>query len=66
MKEYIGKPEDKLTNLMDPANPIMSGRGAEPRLVHEGQDRPALVLRSRRPALREAFDVFAEQDRPAL
>ena len=25
MKEFIGKPEDKLMNLMDPANPIMSG-----------------------------------------
>ena len=25
MKEYIGKPEEKLMNLMDPANPIMSG-----------------------------------------
>jgi len=25
MKEFIGKPEDKLINLMDPANPVMSG-----------------------------------------
>src|SRR5438477_11679951 len=25
MKEFIGKPEDKLVNLMDPANPMMSG-----------------------------------------
>ncbi|HLW67736.1 MAG TPA: 2-oxoacid:acceptor oxidoreductase family protein [Gemmataceae bacterium] len=25
MKEYIGAPKDKLINLMDPANPIMSG-----------------------------------------
>src|SRR5438477_4326091 len=25
MKEYIGEPKTKLTNLMDPANPIMSG-----------------------------------------
>lgn len=25
MKEFIGRPEDKLVNLMDPANPIMSG-----------------------------------------
>ena len=25
MKEYVGKPEDKLTNLMDPESPIMSG-----------------------------------------
>src|ERR1700752_3466334 len=25
MKEFIGKPEDHLVNLMDPANPMMSG-----------------------------------------
>ena len=25
MKEFVGKPEDKLLNLMDPANPVMSG-----------------------------------------
>jgi pyruvate-ferredoxin/flavodoxin oxidoreductase len=25
MKEYVGKPEDKLVNLMDPESPIMSG-----------------------------------------
>ncbi|MFP6648075.1 MAG: hypothetical protein VB817_01360, partial [Pirellulaceae bacterium] len=25
MKDYVGKPEDKLTNLMDTENPIMSG-----------------------------------------
>jgi pyruvate-ferredoxin/flavodoxin oxidoreductase len=25
MKEYIGSPAEKLTNLMDPANPVMSG-----------------------------------------
>src|SRR5213082_1936241 len=25
MKEYIGSPKEKLTNLMDPANPLMSG-----------------------------------------
>ena len=48
MKEYIGSPKEKLINLMDPANPLMSGRGAEPGLVHEGQDRPALVLRPHR------------------
>jgi pyruvate-ferredoxin/flavodoxin oxidoreductase len=25
MKEFVGDPKDKLTNLMDPANPVMSG-----------------------------------------
>src|SRR5271163_1699771 len=25
MKDYIGDPKEKLTNLMDPANPVMSG-----------------------------------------
>ncbi len=25
MKQYVGRPEDKLKNLMDPANPVMSG-----------------------------------------
>ena len=25
MKEYVGKPSDKIMNLMDPGNPIMSG-----------------------------------------
>src|SRR5262249_60978679 len=27
MKEYIGDPRERLTNLMDPANPVMSGGG---------------------------------------
>ena len=25
MREFVGNPKDKLMNLMDPANPIMSG-----------------------------------------
>ena len=45
MKEFVGKPEDKLVNLMDPANPMMSGVVQNQDSLHEGQNRPALVLR---------------------
>ena len=50
-----------------PGQPDDVGRGAEPGLVHEGQDRPALVLRPRRARpSREAFEEFYRQDRPAV
>jgi hypothetical protein len=57
-----GRPSRVLMNLMDPANPLMSGRRAESRLVHEREDRPTLVLRPRRAgADGSAFDEFRRQ-----
>ena len=48
MKEYIGEPEGEADQPDGSGQPDDVGRGAESRFVHEGQDRPALVLRPRR------------------
>ena len=48
MKEFVGDPKEKLIEPDGPGQPDDVGRGAEPGLVHEGQDRPAVVLRPRR------------------
>ena len=48
MKEYIGNPNEKLIESDGPGQPDDVGRGAESGFVHEGQNRPALVLRPRR------------------
>ena len=45
MKEFIGEPEGQADEPDGPGQPDDVGRGAESGLVHEGQDRPALVLR---------------------
>ena len=58
MKEFVGSPEERLVNLMDPANPLMSG-------VVQNQDsymKGKLAQRSYydkcHPALQSAFDEF--------
>ena len=58
MKEFVGRPEERLVNLMDPANPLMSG-------VVQNQDsymKGKLAQRSYydkcHPALQSAFDEF--------
>jgi pyruvate-ferredoxin/flavodoxin oxidoreductase len=61
MKEFIGKPEDKLTNLVDPANPIMSGVVQNQDSYMKGKIAQRWYYDRVGPALRDAFDVFAEQ-----
>lgn len=60
MKEYVGRPEDKLLNLMDPANPLMSGVVQNQDSYMKGKIAQRHYLERVRPALREAFDVFYE------
>ncbi len=50
MKEYIGDPKEKLDQPDGPGQPDDVRRGPEPGFVHEGEDRPALVLRPHRPS----------------
>ena len=52
------RPEGEADQPDGPGQPADVGRGAEPGLVHEGQDRPALVLRSGRAVLEESFEQF--------
>ncbi|MBI5761197.1 MAG: 2-oxoacid:acceptor oxidoreductase family protein [Planctomycetales bacterium] len=58
MKEYIGKPEDKLLNLMDPANPVMSGVVQNQDSYMKGKIAQRWYYDQVDPALREAFDEF--------
>ena len=58
MRDFVGKPEDKLVNLMDPSHPVMSG-------VVQNQDSYMKGKISQRwyydqvvPALEDAFDEF--------
>ena len=55
------QPEGEAHQPDGPGQPGHVRRGAKPGLVHEGQDRPALVLRPVEPALEEAFEVFAKK-----
>src|SRR5438128_1516895 len=58
MKEYIGKPEDKLMNLMDPANPMMSGVVQNQDSYMKGKIAQRWYYDQCEPSLREAFDEF--------
>src|SRR5436305_1600615 len=58
MKEYIGKPEDKLINLMDPANPIMSGVVQNQDSYMKGKIAQRWYYDQVEPCLREAFEEF--------
>ena len=61
MKEFVGKPEDKLTNLLDPTRPLMSGVVQNQDSYMKGKIAQRWYYDRVGPALREAFDVFAEQ-----
>lgn len=61
MKAYIGKPEDKLTNLMDPASPLMSGVVQNQDSYMKGKLAQRWYYEQVEPALREAFDEFYRQ-----
>jgi pyruvate-ferredoxin/flavodoxin oxidoreductase len=58
MKAYIGKPEDKLINLMDTANPMMSGVVQNQDSYMKGKIAQRWYYDQCEPALREAFEEF--------
>jgi len=61
MKEYIGSPAEKSTNLMDTANPIMSGVVQNQDSYMKGKIAQRWYYDRVGPALREAFDLFYEK-----
>src|SRR5512134_1210657 len=61
MKEFIGKPEDKLTNLMDPANPIMSGVVQNQDSYMKGKIAQRWYYDRIPQALEDSFDEFAKK-----
>src|SRR5438874_5359850 len=58
MKEYIGDPKEKLTNLMDPASPMMSGVVQNQDSYMKGKIAQRTYYDKCEPALQEAFDEF--------
>lgn len=61
MKEYIGDPKGKLINLMDPANPLMSGVVQNQDSYMKGKIAQRWYYDRVEPALEEAFDLFAQK-----
>jgi pyruvate-ferredoxin/flavodoxin oxidoreductase len=61
MKEYIGDPKQKLTNLMDPANPVMSGVVQNQDSYMKGKIAQRWYYDRVPQALEEAFDEFAKK-----
>ncbi len=58
MKEFVGNPRDKLVNLMDPANPMMSGVVQNQDSYMKGKIAQRWYYDQVEPALAEAFDEF--------
>src|SRR6266446_6203354 len=61
MKEFIGSPAEKLVNLLDPANPIMSGVVQNQDSYMKGKIAQRWYYDRVGPALDEAFAEFAEK-----
>jgi pyruvate-ferredoxin/flavodoxin oxidoreductase len=61
MKEYVGNPKEKLINLMDPANPMMSGVVQNQDSYMKGKIAQRWYYDRIAPALEEAFDEFARK-----
>ena len=61
MKEYVGNPNEKLVNLMDPANPLMSGVVQNQDSYMKGKVAQRWYYDRVAPALEDAFDVFAKK-----
>ena len=61
MKEFVGQPEEKLMNLMDPANPMMSGVVQNQDSYMKGKIAQRWYYDRVAPALTEAFDEFRRQ-----
>ena len=58
MKEFIGSPADKLVNLMDPGNPVMSGVVQNQDSYMKGKIAQRWYYDQVGPALEDAFDEF--------
>jgi len=58
MKEFVGDPKVKLTNLMDPANPMMSGVVQNQDSYMKGKIAQRWYYDRVMPALEEAFEEF--------
>src|ERR1700687_3736563 len=58
MKEFIGSPKAKLINLMDPANPVMSGTVQNQDSYMKGKIAQRWYYDRVKPALEEAFEEF--------
>jgi len=58
MKDFIGDPKEKLYNLMDTANPIMSGVVQNQDSYMKGKIAQRWYYDRVGPALQDAFDVF--------
>jgi pyruvate-ferredoxin/flavodoxin oxidoreductase len=58
MKHFVGKPEDKLMNLMDPSNPIMSGVVQNQDSYMKGKIAQRYYYDQVMPSLEEAFAEF--------
>jgi pyruvate-ferredoxin/flavodoxin oxidoreductase len=61
MKGYVGDPREKLTNLMDPANPMMSGVVQNQDSYMKGKIAQRWYYDRIGPALEDAFAEFARQ-----
>ncbi|MCA9146613.1 MAG: 2-oxoacid:acceptor oxidoreductase family protein [Planctomycetales bacterium] len=61
MKEYVGNPNEKLVNLMDPENPMMSGVVQNQDSYMKGKIAQRWYYDRVAPALEEAFDIFAKK-----
>ncbi len=61
MKEFVGKPEDKLVNLMDPKNPMMSGVVQNQDSYMKGKIAQRWYFDRVEPALAGAFELFCRK-----
>ncbi|MEQ8790341.1 MAG: 2-oxoacid:acceptor oxidoreductase family protein [Pirellulaceae bacterium] len=61
MKEFVGNPNEKLMNLMDPANPMMSGVVQNQDSYMKGKIAQRWYYDRVAPALTEAFEEFARK-----
>jgi pyruvate-ferredoxin/flavodoxin oxidoreductase len=61
MKEYIGDPKEKLQNLMDPANPVMSGVVQNQDSYMKGKIAQRWYYEQIAPALADAFAEFEKK-----
>ena len=61
MKEYVGKPEDRLVNLMDTASPLMSGVVQNQDSYMKGKVAQRWFYDQVEDHLQEAFEAFASK-----
>ena len=66
MREFVGDPKDKLMNLMDPANPMMSGVVQNQDSYMKGKIAQRWYYDQVEPALAEAFEEFYRKHGTAI